>query len=62
MRGSLILGATILGAHMMAGVAQAQISDDVVKIGVLTDLSGPASTPKWRSMISARPCSASRSS
>ena len=24
---------------------QAQISDDVVKIGVLTDLSGPASTP-----------------
>ena len=25
--------------------AQAQISDDVVKIGVLTDLSGPASTP-----------------
>jgi branched-chain amino acid transport system substrate-binding protein len=27
------------------GLAQAQISDDVVKIGVLTDLSGPAKTP-----------------
>src|SRR6516225_423263 len=27
-----------------AGAAQAQVSDDVVKIGVLTDLSGPAAT------------------
>jgi branched-chain amino acid transport system substrate-binding protein len=27
-----------------SGTARAQISDDVVKIGVLTDLSGPAST------------------
>ena len=27
-----------------SGVARAQISDDVVKIGVLTDLSGPAAT------------------
>src|SRR5215472_8501963 len=27
-----------------AGAGQAQISDDVVKIGVLTDLSGPAAT------------------
>ena len=27
-----------------SGLAQAQISDDVVKIGVLTDLSGPAAT------------------
>jgi len=53
MRGSLILGATILGAHMMAGVAQAQISDDVVKIGVLTDLSGPASTPTGQGSVTA---------
>src|ERR1041384_7696428 len=45
MRGSLILGATILSAQMMVSVAQAQISDDVVKIGILTDMSGPASTP-----------------
>src|SRR6202035_4947988 len=27
-----------------SGLARAQISDDVVKIGVLTDLSGPAAT------------------
>jgi len=27
-----------------AGAAHAQVSDDVVKIGVLTDLSGPAAT------------------
>ena len=40
--------------------ADAQISDNVVKIGVLTDLSGPAATPtgtgsvvarKWQPMI-----------
>src|SRR5690242_19675449 len=53
MRGSLILGATILSAHMMASVAQAQISDDVVKIGVLTDLSGPASTPTGQGSVTA---------
>src|ERR1700730_11872867 len=28
-----------------SGAAKAQVSDDVVKIGVLTDMSGPASTP-----------------
>ena len=27
-----------------SGFASAQVSDDVVKIGVLTDLSGPAAT------------------
>ncbi|HEY7246461.1 MAG TPA: ABC transporter substrate-binding protein [Xanthobacteraceae bacterium] len=32
-------------ALVVQGGARAQISDDVVKIGVLTDLSGPASTP-----------------
>ena len=40
--------------------ADAQISDNVVKVGVLTDLSGPAATPtgtgsvvarKWQPMI-----------
>ena len=30
-------------AALVPGIAQAQMSDDVVKIGVLTDLSGPAS-------------------
>ena len=29
---------------LSAGAARAQVSDDVVKIGVLTDLSGPAAT------------------
>ena len=39
----LALAALLLGAN--ATMAFAQVSDDVVKIGVLTDLSGPASTP-----------------
>ena len=30
--------------RLFGGVARAQVSDDVVKIGVLTDLSGPAAT------------------
>jgi len=33
------------------GLARAQISDDVVKIGVLTDLSGPASTPTGQGSV-----------
>ena len=50
--------------------AKAQISDDVVKIGVLTDMSGPSSTAtvrvrwpprKWQSTISAARFWASRS-
>ena len=39
-----VLGA--LAAAMLASTAAlAQVSDDVVKIGVLTDMNGPASTP-----------------
>jgi branched-chain amino acid transport system substrate-binding protein len=34
-----------------SGLAKAQISDDVVKIGVLTDLSGPASTPTGQGSV-----------
>ena len=55
-----------------SGIAKAQISDDVVKIGVLTDMYGPASHAdrpglgrpprRWRSTISAARCWASRSS
>ena len=41
---SLILACAALALIASLSV-QAQISDDVVKIGVLTDLSGPASTP-----------------
>ncbi len=36
-----------------SGLAAAQISDGVVKIGVLTDLSGPASTPTGRGSVTA---------
>src|SRR4051794_792562 len=53
MRRSLILGATIFSAHMMVSAAQAQISDDVVKIGILTDMSGPASTPTGPGSVTA---------
>ena len=41
-RTRLILLATLFA--LSSGIARAQISDDVVKIGVLTDLSGPAAT------------------
>jgi branched-chain amino acid transport system substrate-binding protein len=36
-----------------SGAARAQISDDVVKIGVLTDLSGPAATPTGAGSVAA---------
>jgi branched-chain amino acid transport system substrate-binding protein len=36
-----------------SGVASAQVSDDVVKIGVLTDMSGPASTPTGAGSVAA---------
>src|SRR5690349_23021828 len=35
------------------GVASAQVSDDIVKIGVLTDMSGPASTPSGQGSVTA---------
>jgi branched-chain amino acid transport system substrate-binding protein len=40
---------------LLAGIAcaQAQVSDDVVKIGVLTDLSGPAATPSGPGSVAA---------
>src|SRR5271163_4289841 len=36
-----------------SGVARAQISDDMVKIGVLTDLSGPAATATGQGSVAA---------
>src|SRR5579863_5401981 len=36
-----------------SGAATAQVSDDVVKIGVLTDMSGPASTPTGPGSVAA---------
>ncbi len=47
-----ILGA--LAAAMLASTAAlAQVSDDVVKIGVLTDMNGPASTPTGQGSVTA---------
>ncbi|HWM83488.1 MAG TPA: ABC transporter substrate-binding protein [Pseudolabrys sp.] len=44
---SLLIGATF------ASFAQAQVSDNKVKIGVLTDMSGPASTPTGQGSVTA---------
>jgi len=49
-------GSWVLGACLTAfaiSPASAQVSDDVVKIGVLTDLSGPASTPTGQGSVTA---------
>src|SRR5260370_4400569 len=44
----------VLAAAMLASsAALAQISDDVVKIGVLTDMNGPASTPTGQGSVTA---------
>src|ERR1700730_15277539 len=37
----------------VSGAAMAQVADDVVKIGVLTDMSGPASTPTGPGSVAA---------
>lgn len=47
----LALAALLLGAN--ATMAPAQVSDNAVKIGVLTDLSGPASTPTGPGSVAA---------
>ena len=47
-----VLGA-LAAALLSSSAALAQISDDVVKIGVLTDMSGPASTPTGQGSVAA---------
>lgn len=44
---------TLAAAFLAAPSAFAQISDDVVKIGVLTDMNGPASTPTGKGSVTA---------
>ena len=53
---SLIFASMILAAAVVsAAPASAQVSDDVVKIGVLTDMNGPASAATGRgSLIAAQ--------
>jgi branched-chain amino acid transport system substrate-binding protein len=43
----------LLAAATLASPARAQISDDLVKIGVLTDMNGPASTPTGQGSVTA---------
>ena len=43
-RSITMLGVALAAAMLSSPAALAQISDDVVKIGVLTDMNGPAST------------------
>jgi branched-chain amino acid transport system substrate-binding protein len=47
-----MLGA-FAAAMLASTLAQAQVSDDVVKIGVLTDMNGPASTPTGQGSLTA---------
>jgi branched-chain amino acid transport system substrate-binding protein len=51
--GRLPLFATLAAAMLASTAAHAQISDDVVKIGVLTDMNGPASTPTGQGSVTA---------
>jgi branched-chain amino acid transport system substrate-binding protein len=45
--------AALAGALLSSTGASAQISDDIVKIGVLTDMNGPASTPTGQGSVTA---------
>jgi branched-chain amino acid transport system substrate-binding protein len=52
-RASFISVAAALTAAFLSSAAFAQVSDDVVKIGVLTDMNGPASTPSGQGSVTA---------
>ena len=45
--------AALVAVLLLSTAALAQISDDMVKIGVLTDMSGPASTPTGQGSVTA---------
>jgi branched-chain amino acid transport system substrate-binding protein len=45
--------AAAVAAALLSGGAMAQVSDDVVKIGVLTDMNGPASAPTGQGSVTA---------
>jgi len=48
-----IFAGTLAAAFLAAPAAFAQVSDDAVKIGVLTDMNGPASTPTGKGSVTA---------
>ena len=45
--------AALASATLAPAAGLAQLSDDVVKIGVLTDMNGPASTPTGQGSVTA---------
>lgn len=47
------LALALLSSAAMSSATLAQISDDVVKIGVLSDMTGPASTPSGQGSVTA---------
>lgn len=48
-----IAAAMMTVALLSSSIARAQVSDDVVKLGVLTDMNGPASTPTGQGSVTA---------
>lgn len=53
MRGTSLSVISSIALALLASTASAQVSDDVVKIGVLTDMNGPASTPSGQGSVTA---------
>ena len=49
----LAMCGTLAAALLASSTASAQVSDDIVKIGVLTDMNGPASTPTGQGSVTA---------
>ena len=49
----LAMFGTLAAALLASSTASAQVSDDIVKIGVLTDMNGPASTPTGQGSVTA---------
>ena len=50
---SLSIFGALAAALLASSAAHAQLSDDIVKIGVLTDMNGPASTPTGQGSVTA---------
>src|SRR5580692_10042257 len=52
-RSTTMLGVALAAAMVSSPPASAQLSDDIVKIGVLTDMNGPASTSTGQGSVTA---------
>jgi branched-chain amino acid transport system substrate-binding protein len=51
--GKIVATGLLAAALLSPALVQAQVSDDVVKIGVLTDMNGPASSPTGKGSVTA---------